>query len=89
MNSRTTERFRRTFALLPETIRKQARAAYRLFRDNARHPSLQFKKVHPHLPVYSVRVNLEYRAVGVLRNDDIVWFWIGTHKEYEQVLRSI
>lgn len=89
MNSRTTERFRRCYALLPAQVQRQAREAYRLFRDDPKHPSLQFKKVHPTLPVYSARVNLDDRAVGVLAGDEIVWFWIGPHKEYERLLKSL
>jgi len=42
--------------------------------------------VHPTLPVYSARVNREYRAVGVRDGDEMVWFWIGGHTEYDQLL---
>ena len=46
MTSKTTERFRKAHAQLPEHIRRRAREAYRLFRDNPTHPSLRFKQVH-------------------------------------------
>lgn len=51
--------------------------AYRLFRDDPTHPSLQFKKVHDREPVYSLRVTLGYRAVAVVEKDEVTWFWIG------------
>lgn len=89
MKSRTTERFRRAYAALPEQARQQAREAYRLFAQNPRHPSLRFKRVHSTLPVYSARVNLDYRAVGVLDGNAIVWFWIGAHAEYDQLLARL
>ena len=89
MRSRTTERFRRTYAGLPEQVQRQAREAYRLFAQNPQHPGLRFKRVHPTLPVYSARVNLDYRAIGVLDGDEIVWFWIGTHAEYDQLLACL
>lgn len=89
MKSRTTERFRRAYAALPEPVRRQARDAYRLFAHNPQHPGLRFKRVHPTLTVYSARVNLECRAVGVLDGDEIVWFWIGTHVEYDQLLTRL
>ena len=38
--------------------------------------------------MYSVRVSINYRALGVLDEGDIVWFWIGPHHEYDQLLRS-
>lgn len=70
-------------------MRKQARDSYRLFRENPSHPSLQYKPVHPRLPIYSVRVSLGYRAVGTVDQDSIVWFWIGPHSEYDKLLRRL
>ena len=65
MNSRTTKRFRQMLTKLPSNIRQQAKGAYKLFRENSYHPSLQFKKIHDTDSVYSVRININYRAVGV------------------------
>ena len=78
MTSRRTRRFHECFARLPSDIRNQARQAYRLFRDDPGHPGLRFKRVHQTEPIYSVRVSRGYRAVGVLRDDAIIWFWIGS-----------
>ena len=89
MTSRTTERFRSAYAELPEHIRRRARAAYRLFLDNPQHPSLRFKQIHPTRPIYSARVGLGYRALAVLDGDLAVWFWIGTHADYDRLLRSL
>lgn len=86
MTSRTSKPFRNLLAALPEPVRRQARAAYRRFRDDPSHPGLQFKKVHPTLPIYSARVSLHYRAVGSLTGDMIVWYWIGTRAEYGGLL---
>jgi hypothetical protein len=46
VNSRTTRRFRRAFAQLPDEVKERAREAYRLFRDNPYHPALRSKWVH-------------------------------------------
>jgi hypothetical protein len=89
LKSRTTRQFRRLLAELPQPVRREARIAYRQFRDNPRHPGLQFKKVHQFLPVYSARVSGDYRAVGVLTDDPIVWFFIGSHSEYDRLLRTL
>lgn len=51
------------------------------------HPGLGFKRVGLRRPVYSVRVSKDYRALGVLDDGDIVWFWIGPHHEYDRLLR--
>lgn len=89
MNSRTTRRFRSLFANLPGHVRRQAREAYQLFQQNPAHPGLHFKLVHDHPPVYSARVGLGYRAVGVLDGDTVVWFWIGSHADYDQLLAQM
>ncbi|MCI0332410.1 MAG: hypothetical protein L0228_04210 [Planctomycetes bacterium] len=89
MNSHTTQSFRDALALLPTNIQKRARAADRRFRTNPRHSGLQFKKVHNTRPVYSARINDDYRVVGTMDGNDIVWFWIGKHEEYERLLRQL
>lgn len=89
MNSRTTRHFRQMLAKLPLNIRQQAKETYRLFRENSRHPSLRFKKVHNTQPIYAVRINIDYRAVGVVDGGEIIWFWIGPHTEYERLLDAL
>ncbi|GBF82468.1 ParE family toxin-like protein [Aphanothece sacrum] len=89
MISRTTKKFWKAYAKLDETIQQQAHNSYRLFRQDQYHPSLHFKKVHDTLPIYSARVNLDYRAVGILDNNEIIWFWIGTHDAYEKLLSRL
>jgi hypothetical protein len=74
---------------LPAQVQQQARLAYRLFRDNPHHPGLRFKLVHSTEPIYSARVGLGYRAVCRKEGDTVVWFWVGTHAEYEQLLRRL
>ena len=89
MESRTTEGFRKAFAKLPGEIRRLAGKNYQLWRDNPDHPSLQFKNVHPKEPIYSVRIGLHYRAVGIREEDTMTWFWIGPHSEYDRLLSRL
>ena len=86
MNSRTTQGFHRAFSRLPAHIQRRAREAYRLFRDNPNHASLWFKQIHSARPIYSVRITLACRALGVREGNDIIWFWIGSHNEYERLI---
>ena len=86
MRSRATPRFWAAYRDLPAEIRGLAQKAYRLFRENPGHPSLHFKKVHDREPIYSARVSLGYRVVGLMENAEITWFWIGTHEEYDRLL---
>ena len=81
MTSQGTPHFWAAYRGLPFEIRVAAQKAYQLFRENPQHPGLQFKKVHDRDPVYSVRVTLGYCAVGLLENDEITWFWIGSHAD--------
>jgi len=67
-------------------VRKQAQDSYRFFISNPQHPSLDFKRVSQRRPVYSIRVSIDYRALGVLEQDEIVWFWIGPHHQYDKLL---
>ena len=89
MNSRATPRFWAAYQELPPEVKAAAQKAYRLFRENPNHPGLQFKKVHDREPVYSVRVTVAYRAVGLLENDEVTWFWIGNHAEYDRLLKKM
>ena len=89
MTSRTTPRFWAAYRDLPADVQGAAQKAYRLFRENPKHPSLQFKQVHDRDPVYSVRVTIAYRAVGLLEDDEVTWFWIGSHAEYDRLLKNL
>lgn len=89
MNSRTTQRFRDLFAALPNHVQQQAREAYRLFQDNCSHPGLHFKQVHQNPPIYSVRVGISYRALSVREGMTVVWFWIGSHADYDKLLSRL
>jgi mRNA-degrading endonuclease RelE of RelBE toxin-antitoxin system len=89
VKSRTTVQFRKSFADLPRQVQEQTRAAYRQFKENPSYPSLRFKKVHPELPIYSARISKNYRAVGQLDEDTVIWFWIGSHAEYDKLLSQL
>jgi hypothetical protein len=89
VKSVTTEQFRQLYAKAAKARQLRIRRAYRLWIVDPKHPSLRFKKVHNHLPIYSARVDLDWRAVGVLRDNIVVWFWVGFHQHYEELLRSL
>jgi hypothetical protein len=86
VKSHATPRFWAAYRELPPEIPEAARKAYQLFRENAHHPSLQFKKVHHLEPTYAARVTLGYRARLL---DDVSWFWIGTHAVYDRLLQHL
>jgi len=75
------------FDALPESAKRQAREAYKLFQANPSHPGLHFKPVDPSDPtVYSARVGDHYRVIGMKQKDgSIIWDWIGAHAEYDKL----
>ena len=86
MRSRTTAKFRRQLSALPEDVQRQAKNAYQRFKRDPWHNSLRFKRVHPRQPLYSVRVARGYRAVGKRDDKGMLWFWIGSHADYDKLL---
>ncbi|MFM2326510.1 MAG: hypothetical protein RIR31_712 [Bacteroidota bacterium] len=84
MNHFTVPSFWECYDKLPAEIKEQADKNYRLLKENPNHPSLHFKKIEKY---YSVRVSLRFRALGIEAEDGIVWFWIGTHAEYDKLLK--
>ncbi len=75
--------FWEAYGKLPESVRALADKNYALLKENPRHPSLQFKKVGR---LWSVRVGLQYRALAAEVGDDLVWFWIGSHRDYDRLI---
>jgi hypothetical protein len=89
VNSVTTDRFRKSFDGLPIRIKDKARRPYSLWRSDPFHPSLNFKQVHNSQPIYSVRIGFSFRALGVKEEETMVWFWIGSHEDYNNLIRQI
>jgi hypothetical protein len=68
---------------LPSSVRKLADANFVPLKRDPRHPSLQFKKVGRY---WSVRVGLRYRALAIETEDAYLWFWIGSHADYDRLI---
>ena len=84
MNSATLPSFWEAYQILSDDVKRSARKAYRLWTQNPFHPSLHFKCINREEGIWSVRITLSHRAVGVLENDMVTWFWIGGHGDYER-----
>jgi hypothetical protein len=82
---RTTEQFWRRHGSLPKDVRALADKSFQLLKDNPRHPSLQFKRIGH---FWSARVGLAHRALAVEDGDDRIWVWIGSHDQYERIIKS-
>jgi hypothetical protein len=69
----------------PAHVQELADKNFALLKANPQHPSLQLKHVNKY---WSVRVGLRHRALGVPVEGGILWFWIGSHAEYDALIRS-
>lgn len=87
MKSQATTKFWKLYTRLPLSIQQRARKAYQLWKKNSSHPSLHFKRVDDEMPIYSARISDNYRVLGLLEEDTVIWYWIGTHDEYDLLLK--
>ncbi len=71
------------YKVLPQSVRDLADRNFSLLKNNPRHPSLHMKKAGRY---WSVRVGLHYRAVAVEVPEGLLWFWIGSHEDYNKLM---
>jgi len=83
--SKVRPSFWRAYQRLSPPVKTRAKLAWQLFERNPDHPSLRFKKLQVRDDLWSVRINEQYRAVGVRSNELIEWIWIGTHNEFDNL----
>ena len=86
MKHRATSRFWSRYNDLPKGVRALADKNFALLKSDPRHPSLHLKKIGRY---WSIRVGLRYRAFAVEAKDTLVWFWIGTYAEYDQMMDEL
>ncbi len=77
----TEPAFWKLYDQLPRSVQELADKQYNLLKANPRHPSLHLKKVKSY---WSIRVGIKYRAVAVELEEGLLWFWVGTHAEYDK-----
>lgn len=70
------------YSKLPKPVRDLADKNFELLKTSQNHPSLHFKKVGQ---FWSVRIGIHYRALGRSVEDGLLWFWIGSHKNYDKL----
>jgi len=78
-----SSRFWALYEALPAQVRAVADKNFALLKADPRHPSLHFKRIGS---VWSVRVGDRYRALGTDVDDGVMWFWIGTHADYDRIV---
>lgn len=84
MNHFATPEFWFYYRQLPVAIRELADKNFELLKTDPRHPSVRLKKVGN---LWSARVGLAYRALAKERPEGLVWYWIGRHSRYNQLIK--
>jgi hypothetical protein len=69
---------------LPERVRERADKNFALLKQDPQHASLHLKRVGRY---WSVRVGLRYRTLAVEVDAGLLWFWIGSHSDYDEMLK--
>ena len=83
MTHRAGPDFWSSYRSLPAEIQSVADGAFALLKADPRHPSLHFKRVDS---FWSVRVGIHHRALGADILGGVLWFWIGSHAEYDRLV---
>ncbi|NEQ77118.1 MAG: hypothetical protein F6K23_31375 [Okeania sp. SIO2C9] len=83
MKHRATPDFWYYYRQLPPHIQDLADKCYDLLKQDPYYPSLHFKKVGR---FWTVRIGIHYRAIAVGDGQEMAWFWIGHHAEYDKIL---
>ena len=78
-------RFWQHYARLPAEVQVVADKNYALLKQDPHHPSLHFKRIGRY---WTVRAGLSYRALAVETPGGLIWFWIGSHAEYDRLLKG-
>lgn len=89
MISRTTKKFWKAYYKLPSEIKKSAKKSFLIFQKNPFHPGLNFKRIYSNQNIYSIRISKDYRALAIVEDENIIWFWIGSHSEYDKIVQTL
>jgi len=89
VNPFTVKSYWKAYKGLPKKIQRDADRKFDLWKKNPFHPSLNFKCVNTEYNIWSVRVTMDYRALAVRNDKSVIWYWIGDHNKYEQLLKTL
>lgn len=88
MDSYTDKNFWKYFKALPIPVQLLAMRKYFLWKNDPFHSGLHFKQIDPKFPIYSVRIGSDWRALGRKEGNSISWYWIGSHEDYNNLIKQ-
>lgn len=88
-HNRRTAEYRRLLAKLPQWVHRLADETFELFLADPSHPSLRLHALvdtargQHRSGSFAVYLGKKYRVIYHIDGDTNVWYWIGTHNDYE------
>jgi Txe/YoeB family toxin of Txe-Axe toxin-antitoxin module len=89
MRSYVLPSFWKRFEALPPDIQRLVRKNYGIWSQDPFHNGLEFKKLWNHKPFWSARCGIDHRVVGYMKDGAIYWFFVGTHADYDRLLKQL
>ncbi len=89
MNSFTVKSYWKSYEELPANLQQKANAKFELWKENPFHPSLNFKCINSEENIWSVRISMDYSALAIREGNSVIWYWIGDHNKYQQLLKTL
>jgi hypothetical protein len=88
VESIATQKFWKCFELLPSEIQDKAKQTYHGWKADPFNPQFSFKQMNSKRAVFSIRIALKYRALAIKQNNTKIWFWIGSHEDYNNLVNE-
>ena len=83
-------KFFESYRRLPPGMKAKAKESYRLFKTDPRNVHFKvIKRLSEGAPLCSARITRNYRVLGVLEADTVIWFWIGSHDDYVRLIAEL
>lgn len=86
LESHTHPNFWKCYNNLQKEIQDLSDKKFELFKNNPHHPSLGFAKKGN---VWTANVGYHHRAIGYKKDNKVVWFWIGSHEDYNALMNKL
>lgn len=77
------EQFRELYQSLPVPLQKLTDGNFAIIKQHPNHPMLRLLQVED---IISMRIGSRHRALAVREENRTIWFWIGTYKQYTELV---
>lgn len=84
MKHSASPKFWKCYKALSKPVRDLADKNFELLKADPKHPSLHFKRIGN---LWSARVGKHHRALGIDKTEGVIWFWIGSHADYDKLVK--